>query len=142
MHNTFVLNTGFDPQWFVLQQVLTWVRENKLLQPSKCSSCVERVVCLSHGLNTDGMADKVAAIMALPLSDSVRALKGQPCVGHGRSVAQVIENYARSASPSEKKTHRTVLLEWTAECETAECEAGVESLKQALCFGPMLAVLR
>jgi len=64
----------------VLRQVLARVREYALLlQPSKCSFCVERVVCLGLVLDAEGIRhveDKEAAMMALRLPDSVRALKG------------------------------------------------------------------
>ena len=56
------------------------MREYKLLlQPSKCNFCVQRVVCLGHVLDAEGIRpveDKVAAIVALPLPDSVRGVKG------------------------------------------------------------------
>lgn len=137
--DTFVFTTEFDRQLFVLREVFTRVREyNLLLQPSKCNFCVERVVCLGHVLDAEGIRpveDKVAAIMALPLPDSVRALKG--LLGMAGQYRKFIENYARIVAPLEEMTHRGVLFEWTA-----EREAAVEALKQALCSAPVLAMPR
>jgi len=54
--DTFVSTEDFEQQLGVLRQVLARVREYELLlQPSKCNFCVERVVCLGHVLDADGI---------------------------------------------------------------------------------------
>ena len=72
--DTFVFSEDFAQQITALQQVFFQVREYKLLlQPSKCNFCVQRVVCLGHVLDAEGIRpveDRVAAIVALPLPDS------------------------------------------------------------------------
>jgi len=135
--DTFVSTEDFAHQLCVLRQVLARVREYELLlQPSKCNFCVERVVCLGHVLDADGIRpveDKVAAIMALPLPDSVRALKG--LLGMTGQYRKFIDNYALIVAPLEEMTHRGATFEWTV-----DRLAAVEALKQALCSAPVLAM--
>jgi hypothetical protein len=108
--DTFCFTSGFDAQLRVLDQVLTRVREyGLLLQPSKCSFCVERVVCLGPVVDKDGVRpvdDKVAAIVQLPLPRTVRAVKG--FLGMMGCYRKFIKDFAKLAAPLETLTRRSV----------------------------------
>lgn len=135
--DTYVFSQGFDAQLGILAQVFAQIREFKLLlQPAKCSFCVQKIVCLGHVLDADGIRpveDKVAAIVALPLPDSVKALKG--LLGMAGVYRKFIEGFANMVEPLEQMTRRGARLEWTA-----ERLAAVEALKQALCSAPVLSM--
>jgi hypothetical protein len=137
--DTFVFTSGFDAQLRVLGQVLTRVREyGLLLQPSKCSFCVERVVCLGHVVDKDGVRpvdDKVAAIVQLPLPRTVPALNG--FLGLMGFYRKFIKDFAQLAAPLDALTKRSVVFQWSE-----EAVAAFEALKQALCSAPVLALPR
>jgi hypothetical protein len=137
--DTFVATTSFDEQLLALRQVLDKVREYKLLlQPSKCSFCVRRVVCLGHVLDADGIRpveSKVDAIVSLPLPDSVKGVKG--FLGMAGYYRKFIHNFAHLSQPLEAMTRRGVAFEWDL-----ERVAAFEAIKQALVSAPCLAAPR
>jgi hypothetical protein len=134
--DTFVYSCEFDRQLDSLRQVLAQVREYKLLlQPSKCSFCVRRVVCLGHVLDADGIRpveSKVQAIVDLPLPDSVKALKG--FLGMAGNYRKFIHNFAHLSAPLMEMQRRGVAFEWDLERVVA-----FEAIKQALVSAPCLA---
>lgn len=135
--DTFVFSEGFEQQLSTLEQVFAKVREYKLLlQPGKCNFCVQRIVCLGHVVDADGIRpveDKVAAIVAMPLPDSVRSLKG--FLGMAGVYRKFIPGFAEMVAPLEAMTQRGVRFEWTA-----ERLAAVDAVKQSLCSDRVLAM--
>jgi hypothetical protein len=135
--DTFCFTDGFEQQLRVLDAVLSRVREyGVLLQPSKCSFCVERVVCLGHVVDKSGVRpvdDKVAAIVQLPQPRTVRALKG--FLGMMGFYRKFIKDYARIVAPLDALTRRNVAYNWDA-----AATAAFETLKEALCSAPVLAL--
>lgn len=137
--DTFVYSSDFDKQLHSLRLVLDKVREYKLLlQPSKCSFCVRRVVCLGHVLDADGIRpveSKVEAIVSLPLPDSVKALKG--FLGMAGYYRKFVQNCAQLCAPLVEMTKRGVAFDWNL-----ERMAAFEAIKQALVSAPCLAAPR
>lgn len=137
--DTFVYSSDFDRQLASLRQVLAKVREYKLLlQPSKCSFCVQRVVCLGHVLDANGIRpveSKVQAVLDLPLPDSVKALKG--FLGMAGYYRKFIPNFAHLAASLVEMQKRGVAFEWNL-----ERVAAVDAIKQALVSAPCLAAPR
>lgn len=120
-----------------IDEVLSCIREYKLLlNPAKCNFCVERVACLGHVVDKDGIRpveNKVVAIVRLPLPSSARALKG--FLGMCDSYRKFIKDFARIAAPLNAMTRRKARFEWTL-----EGVAAFEALKEALCSAPCLAL--
>jgi transposase InsO family protein len=135
--DTFAYTVHFDAHIHTLRQIFLRTRDYALkMNPLKCAFVVPEVVCLGHLVSARGIQpimDKVAAIVELPPPTNAKGMRR--FLGMMEHYRKYIPGYARLAAPLQVMTRKSVCFVWTD-----EAAAAFQSLKDALCSAPVLAL--